>query len=77
MKVTKNQLKQLISEEIKNALSEVHSKPLYVPPQASQEKTPAPADSTGNADMSVEERLDSIDEKLGDILDKLETNRET
>ena len=83
MKVTKNQLKQLISEEIKNVLSEDRYKLAggedpdygygdYFKPKTAQEKTPAPAVSTDKADMSVEERLDSIEKKLDDILAKLE-----
>jgi len=86
MKVTKEQLKQLIGEEIKNAVSEDRSKmpgmernPMddyyrreAEKRKAAQEKTPAPAVSTDKADMSVEERLDSIEKKLDDILAKLE-----
>ena len=83
MKVTKNQLKQLISEEIKNVLSEDdgryfvkgdpdddHGYGDYFKPKAAQQKTPAPADSTDKADMSVEERLDSIEKKIDQLLAK-------
>tara|TARA_R100001594_G_scaffold117684_1_gene152921 strand:+ start:58 stop:384 length:327 start_codon:yes stop_codon:yes gene_type:complete len=108
MKVAKNQLKQLISEEITNIISEENEalcKKLRddyyddqfaglsgdasfneamakkckwavdltaaTPDKAAQQKTPAPAVSTGKADMSVEKRLDSIEEKLDQILAKL------
>ena len=82
MKVTKNQLKQLISEEIKNAVSEDRSmmpggerNPMddyfrreLEKRKAAQQKTPAPADSTDKADMSVEERLASIEKKIDQLL---------
>ena len=70
MKVTKEQLKQLISEEIKNAISEVHSKPLYVPPQADQEKTPAPA--AADKGGSLQDEIDDLKRAVKDVLAKLE-----
>tara|TARA_Y100001937_G_scaffold52843_1_gene73030 strand:+ start:337 stop:663 length:327 start_codon:yes stop_codon:yes gene_type:complete len=38
--------------------------------KAAQKKTPAPDDSTDKADMSVEERLDSIEQKIDQLLAK-------